>query len=152
MSSSRNTRRIDASTAQVFALLLDATRYPDWLVGAQAITHVDDTWPAVGSSFHHRIGVGLARMPGSTTVAELETDRLFTLRAGMGLLGEAEVRFVLEPDGDAHTMLEIDERPAKGVVRLTDRLTGPLVPWMLWGRNHVSMDQLIELAEGSRPG
>lgn len=149
MSASHNTSHIAASNARVFAILLDATTYPDWLVGAQAITHVDPTWPAVGSSFHHRIGAGPARVPGSTTIAELEPDRSLTLRAGMGVLGEAEVRFSLESDDDGTTVLQIDERPSRGIVRLTDRLTGPLVPLMLWGRNGVSLDRLAELAEAT---
>lgn len=147
MSTSHNTGHIDAPVDAVFALLIDATRYPEWLVGAQAITGVDDDWPRVGSSFHHRIGFGPLRVPGSTTIAELDPDRLLTLRAGMGLLGEAEVCFALEPDGDG-TALQMDERPTRGPVRLTDRLTGPLLPLLLWGRNGASIGQIIELTEG----
>ncbi len=146
MGSSHNSQRIDAPVGRVFEQLLDATSYPDWLVGAQAITEVDDSWPSVGSSFHHRIGVGPLRIPGSTTIAALEPDRTLVLRAGMGPLGEAEVRFALEPDGDG-TVIEMDEVPSKGVVRATDRVTGALVPMMLWGRNHISMDQFVELTE-----
>ena len=146
MSSSRNSQRIQAPVARVFEQLLDATSYPEWLVGAQAITHVDEHWPSVGASFHHRIGAGPLRVPGSTTIAELVPDRTLVLRAGMGPLGEAEVRFALEPDG-AETVIEMEERPTHGVVKLTDRMTGPVVPMMLWGRNHVSMDQFVELAE-----
>lgn len=147
MSTSHNTERIDASPASLYALLLDASRYPEWLVGAQAITSVDDDWPRVGSSFHHRIGFGPLRVPGSTTIAELDLDRLLVLRAGMGPLGEAEVRFALEADGDG-TVLQMDERPTRGPVRLTDRVTGPLLPLVLWGRNGASIAQIMDLTEG----
>ena len=149
MGSSHNAQRIEATPERVFAQLLDATSYPDWLVGAQAITHVDDSWPSVGASFHHRIGAGPLRLPGSTTIAELEPARTLVLRAGMGPLGEAQVRFALSRDGDA-TVLEMDERPSKGLVRLTDKATGALVPLMLWGRNQISIDHLVELAETDR--
>ncbi|MDQ2677585.1 MAG: SRPBCC family protein [Actinomycetota bacterium] len=146
MGASHNSQRIDAPVSRVFAQLLDATSYPEWLVGAQAITHVDERWPSVGASFHHRIGAGPLRLPGSTTIVELVPDKTLVLRAGMGPLGEAEVRFALEPDGAA-TLIEMDERPSRGIVKLTDRVSGPVVPMMLWGRNHASMDQFVELAE-----
>ncbi len=149
MDSSHNSLRIASPVPVVFELLLDASCYPEWLVGAQSVPEVDDAWPAVGSSFHHRIGVGPLQLPGSTTIAALDPDRTLVLRAGMGPLGEAEVRFVLEPDGDT-TVLQMDELPSKGIVRIVDRATGPLVPMMLWGRNNVSMDQFVELAENGR--
>ena len=43
-----------ASVAQLWAALIDPTTYPQWLIGAQKIRDVDDTWPAVDAAFHHR--------------------------------------------------------------------------------------------------
>lgn len=146
MSVSHNRHDVAAPASVVFDVVSDPTTYPDWLVGAQAITDVDPTWPREGASFSHRIGVGPLRTPGSTTVRRLVPGRSLDLGAGMGPLGEASVHIEVVPDG-AGSVVVIEERPRRGLARLVHKATGPLVAWALWGRNAVSLSSLAELAE-----
>jgi uncharacterized protein YndB with AHSA1/START domain len=146
---------VDASPETVFAVLGDAEGYPDWLVGAKHIREVDDAWPARDATFHHTIGVGPLRLRGSTSVLETHPPRRLELRAGIGPLGAARVRFTIEPEGTG-SHLTIEEEPERGIVRLLWSTPGrPLLAAGLWGRNAVSIDALrdrIEAAAGTTAG
>jgi uncharacterized protein YndB with AHSA1/START domain len=139
-----STELIEASPDAVFAVLTDPATYPDWLVGAQHIRSVDDDWPAVGSKFHHAIGVGPAAVPGSTSVRRCSPDEELVLAAGMGPLGEAAVRFVLTATADG-TLVRFTELPVKGPARLAWRVARPFVSAALWGRNAVSLASLARV-------
>lgn len=141
---SGSTELIEATPHAVFAVLIDPSTYPDWLVGAQHIRSVDDDWPAVGSKFHHAIGVGPAAVPGSTSVQRCSPDEELVLAAGMGPFGEAAVRFTLTATGDG-TLVEFRELPVKGPARLAWRVARPLVSAALWGRNAVSLASLARV-------
>lgn len=141
---STSTIRIDRPVAVVFDAVCDPTTYPEWLVGAQQIVDVDAAWPAIGSSFRHRVGWGPARVPGSTTVRALEPLRLLQLGAGMGPLGEALVTFRLAEEGDA-TVVSVEETPTRGVAGAAQRLVRPVVSAALWGRNQASLEMLARL-------
>ena len=143
---SNNSTLIDLPIDEAFDLITDASCYPEWLVGAQEIRHVDAEWPAIGASFVHRIGFGRARVPGSTTVREIERPSCLVLAAGMGPLGEATVRFELRAVG-AGTEVTVLEQPATGLARLGWYLARPVVFSLLWGRNELSLSQLSQLAE-----
>jgi uncharacterized protein YndB with AHSA1/START domain len=141
-----NTVTVSESPDRVFDALLDPRTYPEWLVGARRIRKVEPDWPEVGSRFHHSIGVGRVRVRDSTSVMELDRPRCLRLRAGMGVLGAAEVTFHLSPVEDG-TEVRIDETPFGGPVRLMWWLARPIVAAMLWGRNAVSLDTFRELVE-----
>ena len=47
----RNRVHIHASPEEVFAVLADPERYPDWVVGAAGIRDADESFPAAGSRF-----------------------------------------------------------------------------------------------------
>ena len=57
-------RHVDASPEEVYAVLEDAWRYADWVVGAQRVRDVDASWPEPGSRFHHRFGPGPLSVDG----------------------------------------------------------------------------------------
>jgi uncharacterized protein YndB with AHSA1/START domain len=147
---SHNALPINASPEAVFDVLTDPTTYPEWLVGAQRIDHVQDDWPAPGSKFFHRIGAGPAVVLGSTTVRSLEAPHRLDLAAGMGPLGEAAVWFRIEPTDDG-CIVSIEEVPRRGLARAAWRIGTPLVIASLWGRNALSLQSLAELVE-SRAG
>jgi uncharacterized protein YndB with AHSA1/START domain len=128
-----------------FAVICDAAQYPRWLVGAHTIRQVDHDWPAVGQRFTHRIGVGAMSVPGTTTVRRIDPPRLLELGAGMGVLGEATVRFELTPVADG-TEVRMLESPSRGLARIAHRLLSPVVRVALWGRNQVSLVELKEIA------
>jgi uncharacterized protein YndB with AHSA1/START domain len=145
-SSSTTSELIEASPEQVFAVLVDPTTYPHWLVGARRIRGVDRHWPEVGSSFRHSIGFGPARVAGSTSVRRCREPEELVLAAGMGPLGEASVRFELEPAPEG-TLVRLEEEPARGPVRGAWRLARPLVQLGLWGRNAASLEALARVVQ-----
>ena len=77
---------------------------------------MEETWPAVGSKFSHRIGLGVVRFPGSTTVLDSHPPDRFVLAAGMGPFGEAKVRFELD-EIDGGTSVRIVESTRRGIAR-----------------------------------
>jgi uncharacterized protein YndB with AHSA1/START domain len=140
---------VDADPEQVFAVLVDVAGYPDWLVGARAVRGVDADWPAEGSAFRHVIGVPPLLIPGSTTATVTDAPRRLELRAGMGPLGAAEVRFGLRPRADGGTDLSVDERFVAGPAGWTWRWARPLVGALVWGRNALSLQALRDRIEHS---
>ena len=133
---------------EVFAALLDAASYPEWLVGAQRIRHVEPTWPEPGSSFHHTVGVGPLRISDKTTVVRVDPSVRLELRAGIGPAGAARVVFTIVGAGDGRSVVTIDETPEAGVVRfLWGTLSRPLLALGVWGRNDVSLRQLRAMLE-----
>jgi carbon monoxide dehydrogenase subunit G len=146
---SSNTVAIARPLSVVFDLICDPTTYPEWLVGAQEIRHIDDEWPMVGSTFEHRIGVGPIRIPGSTTVELLDSPNHFALAAGMGPLGEARVDFRLRGIDGTSTEVTIEETPSAGLARIGWFIYRPVIFGLLWGRNAVSLHALATLAEAT---
>ncbi len=133
-----------ADPEAVFRVLEKPDTYPDWLVGARRITRVEDSWPEVGSKFSHRIGFGPLVVPGSTSVRVFDRPSELVLGAGMGILGEAVVRFRLAavPGG---TEVTLEETLVRGVVRAAGGKFRSLVGTVLWGRNAVSLSSLERL-------
>lgn len=139
-------RSIARSPEDVFATLLTPSTYPDWLVGCQDIRAIDADWPAVGSKFHHRVGLaGPLTVADSTEVLEIEEPSLLVLEARARPLGRARVRFELRSEGTAsspRTLVTLDEvplgllSPAQPAI---DVLTAP--------RNVRSLQRLAELVE-----
>ncbi len=141
---------IPAPLSDVWARVLDAEGYPDWLVGAKH-AKANELWPQVGSSFSHRIGVGLIIVAGSTTVEELDHRRhRLVLRAGMGPVGEARVVIGLSVAGSG-TRVTMSETPSKGVAAAAWILTRPAVAAALRHRNRVSLHRLCDLFRPASP-
>jgi carbon monoxide dehydrogenase subunit G len=136
--------------AEVWHALIDAERYPEWLIGAQTV-EVPAEWPRPGASFSHRIGIGPLRLPGSTTSREVIELERFRLGAGMGVLGECQVTFELEPAGPDRTRVTVQESPVSGTIDLVDHVAHPLVDRGLDGRNGGSLDRLRRLLEPVEP-
>ena len=140
---------VGAPPAVVFEQLLDASSYPSWLVGARRIRSVDPSWPMVGAAFQHVIGGGPIAVPGSTTIVTLREPHELVLSAGMGILGRAVVRFVLEPrgpEGDT-TLVSMYEAAAEGPARWAWVGVRPLALLALFGRNALSLAHLRDLVE-----
>jgi hypothetical protein len=140
---------IDAPPHVTHAVIADATTYPQWLVGAKRIRTVEPDWPAEGSSFHHAVGAGPLVIRDKTTVLLHPDESLLELKAHIGPLGSAVVRFRVEGRDDGRSShLAIDEEPADGLVRVLWQTPGrPLVAAGLWGRNAVSLQSLRALIE-----
>lgn len=133
----------------VFRVLLDANRYPDWVVGAQAVRHVNADWPAVGSTFHHRVGV-TGEVKDKSEILEIDVPRRILLRTFVRPLGIARVIITARPSaGGAH--VEIVEEPEIGT-RL--RRIKPLLDPFLHLRNIECLRRLerVAIAQLDKPG
>ena len=137
-------RRTSAPPDAVYAVLADGWRYADWVVGAKTIREVDDTWPAVGSRFHHKVGVGPVELRDSSVCEAVDPGHALSLRVKAFPAGAARVRIVLEPTGDGGTEIIMEEHPLEGFAR---RFDNPVQRAALRVRNIESLRRLARLAE-----
>lgn len=140
-----STLHLDHPPEAVFAVLSDPWRYADRVVGAKCIRGVDDTWPAPGSRFHHRFGVGPFTLDDSTVLEEIEAPRHLVLRARARPTGVARVRFDLAGTADGGTDVEMEEHPVSGVAR---RIHNPVLDALVVVRNRRSLRRLADLVAG----
>src|SRR4051794_13070362 len=100
---------------EVFRALVTPETYPHWLVGAQAIRSVDDGWPAVGTAFHHRVGLaGPVTIADLSRVLAIEEPSLLALEVRARPFGRGRATFRLEERptaGRPSTQVELDEVP-----------------------------------------
>ena len=129
----------DATIDEVFDALVDAERYPQWLLGAKVVQIVDRDWPRPGASFEHEVGVGPMTVQDRTTVEDIDPGRRLTLLVRARPFIEAHVAFHVCPQAGG-TRLTMTEKPA-GWFRLLSPVIAPLVKV----RNDRSLQRLAEL-------
>ena len=128
----------------VWDVLIDPTTYPDWLIGAEDIRDVDDTWPTVGSRFHHRVGVGWLSLPDHSEVMAIDHGRLLRLAVRARPFVSAVATFTLVSDVTGTAVL-LEEEPR---VRSIGNLVRPFMDPSIHVRNHRSLRRLADLVEG----
>ena len=138
------THHSSAPPAAVYAVLADGERYADWVVGAKKIRSVDPQWPAPGSAFRHKVGVGPLEIKDSSTVQAVEPDRSITLKVRARPAGVARVHIELAPADDGGTDITMEEVPIDGIAKTIDN---PLQRLLLKGRNVEALRRLAHLAE-----
>lgn len=142
-------RTIACPRTEVFAALITPETYPKWLVGAREIRAVDDGWPAVGTTFHHRVGlVGPLTVADNSKVLAIEEPRLLTLEVRARPLGRGRVTFTLTDQpgpGGPQTVVEVHEVPI-GLLAPTRPLVDPLIAH----RNRQSLANLAEFLAGDQ--
>jgi uncharacterized protein YndB with AHSA1/START domain len=143
----RNERLIAASPERIFAILSDPDSYGYWVVGSDTIRDADDGWPAVGTRFHHRVGLGPIKVNDHTEVLAADPPRRLQLKAKARPLGTALVTLTLERRGGGTlvTMVEDAGDP------LTKLVFNPLTHLLVRARNAESLRRLERLAV-RRPG
>jgi uncharacterized protein YndB with AHSA1/START domain len=139
----RNERLIPASPERVFAVLSDPDAYAAWVVGSEVIRDADETWPAVGSRFHHRVGVGPLKVNDHTEVLAMEPARRLELHAKARPLGTAKVALDLERRGGG-TLVTMVEDAGDPLSRLL--FINPLTHFFVRRRNDESLRRLEGLA------
>jgi uncharacterized protein YndB with AHSA1/START domain len=122
---------INAAPHEVFALLGNAWRYAEWVVGAKRIRKVDEHWPEKGSRFHHTVGMGPLTFHDTTEVLESEPDRRLVIEVRVWPTGRGRVTFELQPTPSG-TRLVMDEVPTEGLAKKID---SPVVEGLVWLRN-----------------
>jgi uncharacterized protein YndB with AHSA1/START domain len=136
---------IDVPPERVWAVLADAYKYPDWVVGADTIRDVDSGFPAPGTRFHHRVGVGPIKVNDHTEAVEAEPPKHLRLKAKARPLGTAYVDLRLTPTPRG-THVTMNEGPADRLSRLVHN---PVADVLLHGRNVESLRRLKQVAESS---
>lgn len=136
-----NSVRCTLPPETVFEHLLDPWEYPSWLLGASKMRAVDDEWPAVGSKFHHRVGVGPLKVDDTSEILECDPPRRLVLKVKATPIVQGIVTFTLVPTPEGGTVLTLQEEPA---VRIGGLLRPALDP-ATHLRNERSLKQLADL-------
>ncbi|HEU5104742.1 MAG TPA: SDR family NAD(P)-dependent oxidoreductase [Solirubrobacterales bacterium] len=145
----RNRVHIDATPEEVFAVLSDPQRYPDWVVGAAGIRDEDAEFPAVGSRFHHKVGSWPVGLKDHTEVTAVEPPHRIVLKAKARPLGTATIAIDLHESAGG-TEVEMEEVPGD---RLTSLLAGnPIADTVLRVRNAEALARLKRVVEGTPEG
>ena len=134
---------IDASPESVFEVLLDARSYPEWIVGCQEIRDVEESWPAPGTHFHHRVGVGPLTVDDSTMLVSVDPPRRLVLEAHVGPVGTAEVIFEVSPEKGG-SQVKITEQPVSGPAAT---MQNPVQDNLLGFRNVETLRRLGDVVE-----
>jgi uncharacterized protein YndB with AHSA1/START domain len=140
------TYHIDHPPEAVFAVLSDPWRFADWVVGAKEIRAVDATWPAIGSRFHHRFGVGPFSIDDSTVLEELDPPKRLVLRARARPTGVARVELQLVPTTSGGTEVHMEEHPVAGFAK---RVDNPVLSALVVARNRRSLNRLAGLVDSA---
>lgn len=133
----------DAPPDAVLAVLHEAPRYADWVVGTRKIIGVDPAWPAPGSSFAHQVGLGPLHLSDRTTMVADDAGHVI-LDARAFPIGRARVEVRLTPTSRG-TRIELGEEPVSGPARFVPRI---LLDPVTRRRNTISLERLRGLAEG----
>jgi uncharacterized protein YndB with AHSA1/START domain len=129
----------DVGPEAVFAVVADPDTYPRWLIGAQRIRHVDETFPAPGSSFDHSVGASPTySIDDSSEVLDVEPDHRLVLRVHVGPV-DGSVELIVEPvaAGSLVVFREVPEGWPKLVL--------PALRPVLRGRNAESLRRLEQV-------
>ena len=143
----RSTLPFRSPPEDVFAVLADGRRYADWVVGAQRVRAVDDTWPAPGSRFHHEVGVGPLTIRDSSTLLSMDPPRQVVLEVRAWPAGKARVTITVSPGDGGGSEVLMEEVPTGGPARTID--SWPLRRLTML-RNVESLKRLRKVADGRR--
>lgn len=145
----RNRVHVHASPQEVFAVLSDPECYPKWVVGAAGVRDHDESFPAVGSRFHHKVGSWPVGLKDHTEVTEIDPPRRIVLEAKARPLGTATIAIDLAESAGG-TELTMEEVPGD---RLTSLLAAnPVADTVLRVRNAEALARLKRLVEGVPEG
>lgn len=136
-------RTIQAPPDRVFAVLADGWTYSDWVVGTVHIRDVDESWPAPGSKLYHKAGPWPMSLHDSSTVVSMVPNRELFLKAGLWPLGQARIKFLLEPAGPAATRVTMEEDFEAGPLLFLRNKINDLI---LHRRNIESLRRLSDIA------
>lgn len=140
---SETTRLVHAPPEDVWEVLADGWLYPLFVVGASRMRDVDESWPQVGASLHHSVGLWPLLIDDHTDVLDASPPSYLKLEAHAWPGGEAEVEFRLEPEG-GDTLVRIREDAVRGPGKLVPSLLRQ--PPLHW-RNTETLRRLAYLAE-----
>ena len=139
-----NERFMPVAPEAIWDAMADPGGYGYWVVGSKFIRDVDEDWPAVGSRFHHKIGVGPLTIEDHSQIVEAERPRLFRLRVKGRPAGTAIVTVEMHPrPEDGGTLVRFSENPDGVFAWLS---LNPATHVFTLARNAESLARLEELA------
>jgi hypothetical protein len=106
-------REVEASAAEIWAVLSDGWTYSAWVVGTSKIRSVAPAWPQVGTRVHHSVGVWPVLIEDYTEVIESIAPSHLVVRARGWPLGEARVSITAKQQG-VRCLLHLEETPTSG--------------------------------------
>jgi uncharacterized protein YndB with AHSA1/START domain len=120
-------RDLPVPADRIWRVLADGRRYAAWVVGAKRVRRVEPSWPEVGSTFHHTVGVWPLHIDDNTAVLEADPGTRLLLEARIRPLGRARVELTLRPTdrGTQVVMTEVPCSPAP--VRRAGVIFEPLI-------------------------
>ncbi len=138
-----NQIQVGAPPERVFAVLADPESYADWVVGSDTIRDADPNWPAAGSRFYHRVGIGPLKLNDHTEVVEVDAQRKLVLHARARPAGTAMVGMEWEPR-DGGTWVTMRETAGDALSRIG---INPLTDWLVHLRNAESLRRFKRIVE-----
>ncbi|WP_107440039.1 SRPBCC family protein [Streptomyces sp. 142MFCol3.1] len=106
-------RLIKTAPETVWAVLSDAGRYADWVVGTAESHETRGQWPHVDSALGYEIRLGPVRVGNETVVRRCKEGSVLELEAKAGFLGTARIFVELRSWG-GHCLVIVDEHPLQG--------------------------------------
>jgi uncharacterized protein YndB with AHSA1/START domain len=154
-----NETTIEAPPEAVWDVLADPPSYEEWVVGNTGIRDHDHRWPAPGTEFHHKVGLGPLHVKDKTVALEATSPSDAAHAAAVGgtppvprgrlvmnvrvlPVGHGIVAFELSESGSG-TLVRMEERPAGGPIKAIWPGLDPLVKL----RNAETLRRLKNLAE-----
>lgn len=134
-------RTFQATPSALFDVVIDAERYPKWLVGAKEVHVGDASWPQPGSWFQHKVGFGPIQIDDRSTVSAIDPGHSFDLVVRARPLLQADVHFDVRANGTGST-LRMVERP-RGIFRLFE----PALALLIKPRNDRSLERLADVID-----
>jgi hypothetical protein len=138
-------REVSVAPGRVWHVLADGRRYADWVVGASQMRDVEPSWPAVGSKFHHTVGIWPLHLKDTTAVEVCEVGRRLVLEARARPFGRARVEINLEASSSGTRIVMFEEARSPTLVRWSNPILTPLIHV----RNTVALRRLAALCERS---
>lgn len=128
----------------VYAVLSDPRPYSYVVVGTRRIRSFEPTWPAVGSVFHHSLGVGVTLIRDHTESLEVVEGSRIAMRTYMRPVAVNDVIFDLVAEDDG-TRVTLTETAVGGPVALPGMRAG--ADGLFWLRNGWVLRRLRTVAE-----
>ncbi|MGW8885891.1 SRPBCC family protein [Streptomyces sp. NPDC055749] len=141
-------RLIESTVEDVWAVLTDATRYGDWVVGTSKSLPDEGVWPQVGSSITYTIQLGPWSAAGSTVVRRCEAPGVLELEVDSGRLGTARIALKVRPWGE-NALVTIDEHPLRGPA---GKLHNTAVDALIQLRHRSMLARLADTVENAPQG
>ncbi|MFE2531325.1 SRPBCC family protein [Streptomyces sp. NPDC059371] len=138
-------RLIQKPPAAVWAVLSDAERFEEWVVGTSRVEAGEGRWPDLDATLRYEIAIGPITLHNRTIVRRSEPNTVLELEANSGALGTARIALELRPWGE-HTLLILDEHPLRGP---GGALHNGLLDAALQVRHRAMLRRLARLCESS---